>query len=281
MKIYRVFHTLAGAAGNLVAIDLAGELPGEPLSSLPSGQGCNLPADITHCHLSHTDANRFLVNCYQRGRKIQCCGHGLLAAAHALLESTDQSRINLGQGISAQRSRSSDGKLETWLTMPVLLACSIDIPPWTSQLFSAEEGTDSFPVSAAATESDDGYLLLQMAAHFRLDRAVVDASIICASTARALLLWQHCPEDDNQIRMRYFAPQYGNPEDAATGSVLRVLAPYLQFTSGLEAFTVSQCSASGGRMSIQTMRDCVAITGNIQLIDTEDLPAGRQIPDSI
>ena len=63
---------------------------------------------------------RYSVACSQWGKKIQCCGHGLLAAAHALFESCDHLQLDFGSGIFAERSSGADGKSQNWLYLPAL-----------------------------------------------------------------------------------------------------------------------------------------------------------------
>ena len=123
-----------------------------------------------------------------------------------------------------------------------------------------------------ASESTDGYLLLQLDDQIPIGDIGVDLDAISRNTRQAVLLWQRSSQESNVIRTRYFAPQYGNDEDAATGSVLRVLMPHLRRVCELESVTVIQCSSSGGRMTAQRIGDSVAISGNVRLVDSKELP---------
>ncbi|MEH6551255.1 MAG: PhzF family phenazine biosynthesis protein [Pseudomonadales bacterium] len=271
MNIYQVFYTDSGAQGNFAAISAATGAREEQLPLLKHEQ--KIPETIAHCHISSDDNNRFKVDCFQEGRKIQCCGHGLLASAYALFQLTDHKQINLGEGITAERLATGLGSSEIWLFLPSIEASSIDIPNWTSQLLSTECSTYLTPLNAASTSPDDGYLLLQLDNQFDLDRLEVSTRVISTHTQRAVLAWQRCTKDESLIKVRYFAPQYGNDEDTATGSVLRVLGPYLNSIAGLESFTVFQCSESGGRMRVRNLGNRVAIGGNVRSIEVKEFPA--------
>jgi predicted PhzF superfamily epimerase YddE/YHI9 len=271
MDIFQVFHLAPFAQGNLAVIhglaDAKGTRPLQPLS------GRQLPGAVTQCNVSRCENNQYRVDCYQRGEKIRCCGHGLLAVAHALFESGIDTRIDFEGGVYAERSPPEQGTRLTWLYLPAISAAPIDLPPWASQLFSTIDEQHTVPVDAAATGDTNGYLLLQLNEQICLESLNVDVNAISANTGQAVLAWQRSTEDTSMIKMRYFAPQYGNNEDAATGSVLRVLGPYLQRTAGLESFSVFQCSRQGGRMMVRNGATSVAINGNVQSVDGKELPA--------
>ena len=67
-------------------------------------------------------------------------------------------------------------------------------------------------------------------------------------TRRALIATceSHFSHDLAKIESRYFAPQYGVPEDPATGSAMRVLALYWQQQGLGPQLSNYQRSASGG-----------------------------------
>lgn len=270
MDVYQVFHSPAGAQGNLAAIAFTGEgSAGEKTASL-EGADDELPADLTRCYIKRSGTARFLVDCYQRGHRIHCCGHGLLACAQALFAMDNYPQIELGDGISAERAEPGAASPRIWLHLPSVKTNGIDVPCWTSQLLS----TTSF-LSAAMTASNDGYLLLQLAESCCLESLIINIDAIGANTERAILVWQRDATDKNRVKTRYFAPQYGNNEDAATGSVLRALGPHLKHHYALETFSVFQCSAAGGSMAVRNTDKGVAISGNVRLMESGRLPTAR------
>ena len=133
MDIYQVFHLAPFAQGNLAVIH--GLVDAKGTTHLHPVPGRQLPGAVTQCNVSHCENNRYRVDCYQRGAKIQCCGHGLLAVAHALFESGVGSRIDFEGGVYAERSSPQQGTRLTWLYLPAIMAVPIDLPPWALQLF--------------------------------------------------------------------------------------------------------------------------------------------------
>ncbi len=269
MDLYQVFHDPPAARGNFASIALVSHDDGAP--EHPAS-----PA-LAHCHARHHEHNQYTVSCYQQGHKIQCCGHGLLAAAHAIFRSSDHEQLNFGSGIYAERLRDPGALQQTRLHLPALRATRFQIPDWVQGILSDTDGTPIAPLSAAAGDDLDGYLLLQLDDRALISELGIDLRAISKNTRRAVLLWQRRREETDTVRTRYFAPQYGNDEDAATGSVLRILMPYLQQVCDLTAVTVIQCSSMGGRMTAQMIGDSVAVSGNVQLVDSKELPAQWQI----
>jgi hypothetical protein len=162
MIVYQVFHSNDSASGNFAAIAIDDEVPAVKNSTLPPYLDPDLPEDLTHCHIEAIGPSCFSVDCYQSGQQIQCCGHGLLACAHILLDLSTDSQISLGPGIFAERSSASGAAMQTWLRLPCIESLDIEPPNWTAQLFSPGVDPNHLPVSAAVTSNADGYLLLQL-----------------------------------------------------------------------------------------------------------------------
>jgi predicted PhzF superfamily epimerase YddE/YHI9 len=66
------------------------------------------------------------------------------------------------------------------------------------------------------------------------------------------------------IQLRYFAPQYGVPEDTATGSALRVLAEY--WSPRFTRLTAEQCSPAGGLLLAQWTPDHIDVGGRCSML---------------
>ena len=266
MPIYQVFHDLPLSQGNFVTIT---GIAGATVAPVP---GYSIAVQ-TCCQVQHRRDNRYRVDCYQGAHKIQCCGHGLLAAAHALFALGKQARLVFGSNLWAECLPGDEGPAAVWLHLPRVASAAVPIPDWSLHLLTSAAGRRIDPERAAATAKADGYLLLQLDARADLPRLAVDHAVIAANTRQAVLLWQHDAAQPGQVNVRYFAPQYGNIEDAATGSVLRVLGPYLQQVAKLDSFVVRQCSSSGGRMTARNRTASVAISGNVQSVASEELRA--------
>lgn len=233
MIVYQVFHSNDSASENFAAIGIDAETPEEINSTPLPYLDPELPVDLTHCHIKTLGPSHFSVSCYQCGQQIQCCGHGLLACAHMLLDLSTDSRISLGPGVFAERSGASGDAVETWLHLPSIESTDIEPPTWTDQLFSPDVDACNFPLVAAVTSNTDGYLLLQLPDSTRLSKLEVNIDAIIKNTGRAILLWQRSNIEENLVGMRYFAPQYGK---------------------------------TGGEMLVINKGDCVAISGNAQLV---------------
>ncbi|MGI9291435.1 MAG: PhzF family phenazine biosynthesis protein, partial [Gammaproteobacteria bacterium] len=62
---------------------------------------------------------------------------------------------------------------------------------------------------------------------------------------------------------RYFAPQYGTPEDPATGSAAVQLAVYWRLRESWSAFTVAQLSTQGAMMELSSNQTSVGISARV------------------
>ncbi|AQA19560.1 hypothetical protein BST95_16280 [Halioglobus japonicus] len=265
MRLYQVFHELPQRQGNLASVTT---------SAAAHDRRAN--TELPTCVATTSGNARFHVSCEQHNREIQCCGHGLLATAHELLDTQALTRAELGNGVWAQREPNPTGGSTLWLYLPELIAATTRIPAWTDTLARDSSNRAIAPKAAAATANADGYLLLELPAEHDLGELSVDIETISHHTRRAVLLWQSDSANPTVVRVRYFAPQYGNDEDGATGSVLRVLIPHLHTLSNIAVFDVIQCSPTGGRMTARKTDDSVAISGNIRLVDDKDLPTPWQ-----
>ena len=73
-----------------------------------------------------------------------------------------------------------------------------------------------------------------------------DHAAIAAATRRALIVTAWSPEKSGPACVfRYFAPQYGNPEDPATGSAAVQLAAFWALRRGVTRLSAAQLSDEG------------------------------------
>ncbi|MCB1704043.1 MAG: PhzF family phenazine biosynthesis protein [Halioglobus sp.] len=199
------------------------------------------------------------MRCYSAaGQIIQCCGHGLLAAAHSWQRRLQRDRLPLVMNGSVVPSW-REGDL-TWLRFASLRTRACVLPDWLSQLFPG-----SPPLAAATAGGEQGYLVLQWPDDFALQRLLppVDAGDY---TGRALICTAAQPQwGAAAVQLRYFAPQYGVVEDAATGSAMRVLAHY--WSPRHSHLTAHQASQAGGLLLSRYQSSHVEVGG--RCIDTE------------
>ncbi len=73
------------------------------------------------------------------------------------------------------------------------------------------------------------------------------------------------PRSPEEVLMRYFAPQYGSDEDAATGSAAVQTAEYLWRRYRWRACRITQQSASGGLIETQKLARRVRVRGEARV----------------
>lgn len=217
----------------------------------------------TKCYVSLLDSGHYQVECFNNNKAIQCCGHGLIAAAKTIFSDSDLSSININENINASQNIDAKGKDVVVLTLPRMKAKSHRVPDWVNGaiVFS---GGNLLPTKAAVSDKEDGYLLLEIELALSLDefRAMqLDLTQVCDNTQRAIVLVQF-DKAHKHLCLRYFAPQYGVSEDSATGSVMRFVADYIEQNYQVSHFDVSQCSAQGGFMQIESKTENIMITAN-------------------
>lgn len=159
---------------------------------------------------------------------------------------------------------------QVWLGFTPLIPKMCEIPPWCSQVFGVE------PSAAATAGAADGYLVLEWPAGFELAALPRPDQSLAQHTSRSLIVTCAAvnvfAQETESIHLRYFAPQYGVSEDAATGSAMRVLANFWQQRGLGEALTAYQCSAQGGLLFSRIEAGNVWIGGWTSTVTGE--PAG-------
>ena len=129
-----------------------------------------------------------------------------------------------------------------WVAFPSLETVDCDIPEWAATLLGVE------PTHAAQAGPEDGYLVLEMPCDLTSVKAPGNA--LTAHSQRSLIVTRNVSVETSlrgeSIQYRYFAPQHGVPEDAATGSAMRVLASYWQGRGAGDELQALQRSADGG-----------------------------------
>ncbi len=180
------------------------------------------------------------------GLPVRRCGSGCIAAAHTLF-------IELGF--------SADFVLYTdWGRLPLIRKDSLcgftttSLPIHTGVNVEADL-FDFQPYSWLHAGENDDYLV----AVFEHDSAVrqlkPDLEAICRSTRRAVIATAPSSQETEDFVVRYFAPQYGNAEDGATGSANVVLGHYWCAVLGKDYLHSRQLSISGGEFFIHALTE--------------------------
>ena len=185
----------------------------------------------THCHVWPVSTDTLIVECHNQTRKIQCCGHGLLSAASYWLEEHTIKKLTLTMSDAEIVAVKENDK--TWLRFQTLETTKCTAPRWCKQVLGVE------PIKAATAGDDNGYLILQYPDNFMLSSISAPGKDLQRHTQRAIIACCISKDNNADINLRYFAPQYGTNEDTATGSAMRAIADY--WSPRYQALSAVQC----------------------------------------
>lgn len=239
------FHVDAFAdapfTGNPAAVILFDAWPDEAALQRIAAE-MNLPA-TAFCVAVAGEAD-FAIRWFSPRAEIGLCGHGTLAAGHALLGDKAGIRFATAKA-GVVRVTQEDGLYH--LSLPALVAA----PHALSESVAALGGD---PVETLWHAR--GYALVRYA-----HAAAIRALTPDFAALGALGDIQHsvtAPGDDTDIISRVFTRR---GEDAVTGSAHAVLTPYWAEQLGRSAFSAFQASARGGRLSCRLDGDQVVLGG--------------------
>ena len=191
------------------------------------------------------------------GRPIRFCGHGALAAAAVIARADAGWRLPYSSASMQWHAIGVSGSAaEVDVTLkfarPVVELCSVPA-------FAAASGVAQIS-AAALLGGDDDYLILEADSIADVETAAPDFEKLAAATKRAACL---TASTENGFVFRYFAPQYGQPEDSATGSAAVQLASFWAVRTNRTSFAAEQLSAAGGCMQLACNTDTVELTGRV------------------
>lgn len=185
-------------------------------------------------------------------REIALCGHATLATAHVLGVEQPVSFAYAGGQLEV-RGQAVGGETLYWLSRPApeLAAFRGDPAPVLAAL-GEPRLDDELPLVRSA----DGDLLVPLADHAAVARLEPDHGALgAACTAldlRGVAALAVPGDGPHEVRLRFFAPHLGIPEDPATGSVHGAVVTYLHLTECFEHWpeelrALSHQGAPGGR----------------------------------
>lgn len=187
--------------------------------------------------------------------ELEICGHGTLAAAHALwteghLRPTDTAVFHTKSGV-LRCSRNMQG----WIMMefPLLAATAVSVPP--ADLLDA---LGMVPTFVGSNGSD---YLVEVDGETAVRAFAPDFNQLEAIDMRSLIVTSRSDDSNRDFVSRVFAPSLGIPEDAATGSAHCVLGPYWQAKLGKPALVGHQLSERIGIIRVQVDGEQVKIGG--------------------
>ena len=213
----------------------------------------------TSCATWQTAKREAVVRCWTADAKpIQCCGHGLLCCASVWLDIWGGAGSLLMGDSAIECSRRGD---IIWLGFAPVPLEEITTPDWLAEEFHIRATTCSSTIDTA------GYLVAELPADSDLSQVDPPGTELAAHTARALLVT--CPVNpgacsrEESFHYRYFAPQYGVPEDPATGSAMRVLTQYWNGRGLTGTVQARQCSTEGGLLWGEAANDRIRVGGHV------------------
>lgn len=259
----RVFDNGKDAEGNLAAIYIDSN-KSELSELLEVSRQIEKKYNIaTTCFVNHCVAEQYNVRCFNAESEIQCCGHGMIAAAKTIFSDSDLLEIKINEELTASYTRILNDSTQVALSLPRLLSSVRAVPNWLNKSISFNSEY-LVPDDSAVSDKDDGYILFEFGPLLKLDvfsALQLDLKQVCDNTKRAVVLMQF-EQEKQHLYIRYFAPQYGVAEDSATGSVMRFVADYIEKKYQCSRFDVSQCSIQGGFMKVDCKKQKIIITAN-------------------
>lgn len=199
------------------------------------------------------------------GRRIQLCGHGALAAAWVALQELEPDAQSIAfrneqHSWQAWRGDSAAANIALVYQRPVPVVCAV--PEFAVNCLGCQ------PVVAANVGDEYDYMILELASAQAVQDLQPDFAAMRTATARALIVtatetFATARGEQLGCVFRYFAPQYGNPEDAATGSAAIQLAAYWSPRFKAEHFTAHQLSVQGAWMQLGCHADTVELAGRV------------------
>ena len=180
--------------------------------------------------------------------ELALCGHGTLAAAHALwqtarLAATDSARFATRSGPLSATSR------EGWI--------AIDLPAEVATASAPPVGLlDALGAKARWVGRNRLDYVIEIDDEPALRTLAPDLGALAAIETRGVIVTARASTPGIDFVSRFFAPRVGIPEDSVTGSAHCCLAPLWASRLGTSRLTARQLSARGGlvRASVEGAR---------------------------
>lgn len=195
----------------------------------------------------------FSLRWFTPATEVDLCGHGTLAAAHALWESGELELHD--QGLFHTRSGLLTAELKgdlIWLDFPALPESSVT--PWVALVEAL--GIEPRRVGRFASE-----LLVEVETEEQVRDLSPDFSALLALSEDAVVVTSRSASSEYDFVSRCFAPKLGIDEDPVTGSVHCALGPFWGTRLGKTRLTAYQASRRGGVVHMELAGDRVRLGG--------------------
>ena len=197
---------------------------------------------------------RFKLRWFTPRTEVDLCGHATLASAYVYFHFMDPQRRKVAFDTRSGRLGVSRVEDHLALDLPARPATRCEIPPALARALGKKPkelwASERDYMAVYAKEQDVRALAPHMDRLAKLDRGGV---IVTA------------PGKQAHFVSRFFAPQFGIPEDPVTGSSHCTLVPYWSERLQLSRLLAHQVSARGGELLCMARGDRVGIAGRCAL----------------
>jgi predicted PhzF superfamily epimerase YddE/YHI9 len=234
-------------------------------STRPSSSSTVLDTKVTRCQTwFDNQKNVYVVECFNDGRLIACCGHGLLSTAYYWMHKQKLDKLFLLMNGTLIPTYFDNNNV--WLRFPRIACTPCDRPTWLNKLIGNDQS-----IAAATAGDDDGYLIVQWPDNYPLDCLSKPGKSLAKFSQRAVIYtarYKSIEPSEILMQFRYFAPQYGVEEDDATGSAMRILIDYwAELADQNTTITALQASPAKGLLRARLSKMTVDIGGCVSRLE--------------
>ncbi|MFT5084066.1 MAG: putative PhzF superfamily epimerase YddE/YHI9 [Lentisphaeria bacterium] len=184
---------------------------------------------------------------FSKGRQVARCGSGSLSAAKILFdEYSMHTPLRVTTSVQTLLLGRQNGLAEKYFyqtaTLPMVKL---------SRFRHMQTMINRKIKTVHAIGGDSDYYLIELYSQKAVRQCSINAQLLGLISKRALIVTAASDSTHWDYVMRYFAPQYGNYEDAATGSANAMLAPYWQTRLLKKKVRGRQLSKQGGIFDIE------------------------------
>lgn len=181
--------------------------------------------------------------------EVDLCGHATLAAAYVLFNILDYKKDTLE--FDSKSGKLAVTKDDEWLIMdfPAQPPVACNFP---------QKLLDAFDIAPVECLRSEDYIVV-FERETDIASANPDFEQLKKLNLRGVIITAKSTRYD--FVARFFAPNYGVPEDPVTGSAYTQLAPYWASRLGSKRFHVKQLSSRGGELTCELIDDRVFISG--------------------
>lgn len=192
----------------------------------------------------------FRIRWFTPTAEVDLCGHATLAAAHVLFHHLDYKAevISFQSRSGYLNVRKDDDSLT--LDFPTDTYEKVTIPSFLK---------DAFPIQPLETYKGVLDYMLVFETQSDIENSTPDLTMIAKAESRGAIIT--APGTASDFVSRYFAPQFGIPEDPVTGSAHTILTPYWSKRLGKTELSAIQLSKRRGYLHCTYLGERVAIKG--------------------